>query len=33
MYDRKSDPHDMTDWSTDYMLCKTYGVIHSIDKI
>ena len=23
---RKSDPHDVTDWSTDYMLCKTYCV-------
>ena len=22
--DRKSDPQDLTDWSTDYMLCKTY---------
>ena len=30
MYDRKSDPHDVMDsrmdWSTDYMLCKTYCV-------
>ena len=24
LYDGKSDLHDMTDWSTDYMLCKTY---------
>ena len=23
LYDRKNDPHDVTDWSTDYMLCKT----------
>ena len=23
---RKSDPQDLTDWSTDYMLCKTYCV-------
>ena len=27
VYDRKSDSHDVTDWSTDYMLCKTYCVI------
>ena len=26
VYDRKSDPHDVTDWLTDYMLCKTYCV-------
>ena len=26
LYDRKNDPHDVTDWSTDYMLCKTYCV-------
>ena len=26
VYDRKSDTHDVTDWSTDYMLCKTYCV-------
>ena len=25
-YDRKSDPHDVTDWSTDYMLYKTFCV-------
>ena len=28
-YDRKSDPQDRTDWSTDHMLCKTYCVIVS----
>ena len=33
VYDRKSDPHDVTDWSTDYMLCKTYCVTHRTDKI
>ena len=33
LYDRKSDPdakvipHDVTDWSTDYLPCRTYGVI------
>ena len=26
VYYRKSDPHDVTDWSTDYMLCKTYCI-------
>ena len=26
VYDHKSDNHDVTDWSTDYMLCKTYCV-------
>ena len=26
VYDPKSDTHDVTDWSTDYMLCKTYCV-------
>ena len=26
LHDRKSDPHDVTDWSTDYMLCKAYCV-------
>ena len=26
VYDRKSDPHDVTDWSTDYMLYMTYYV-------
>ena len=30
---RRSDPHDVTDWYTDYMLCKTYCVIHCADKI
>ena len=29
---RKCDPHDVTDWSTDYMLCKTHCVIHRADK-
>ena len=33
VYDRKSDPHDVMDWSTDYMLCKTYCVMHHTDKI
>ena len=26
VYDCKSDTHDVTDWSTDYMLCKSYCV-------
>ena len=26
VYDCKSDPHDVMDWLTDYMLCKTYCV-------
>ena len=26
VYDHKSDNHDVTDWSTDYMPCKTYCV-------
>ena len=26
VYNHKSDPHDVTDWSTDYVLCKTYCV-------
>ena len=29
----RSDPHDVMDWSTNYMLCKTYCVIHRADKI
>ena len=33
VYDRKSDTHDVTDWSTDYMLSNSYCVMHSIDKI
>ena len=33
VYDRKSDTHDATDWSTDYMLCKSYCVMHRTDKI
>ena len=26
VYDRKSDPQHLKDWSTDYMLCKIYCV-------
>ena len=39
LYDRKSDPdakvtpHDVTDWSIDYMLCEIYCVIHHAEKI
>ena len=33
VYDRKSDTHDVTDWSTDYMLCNSYCVMHRTDKI
>ena len=40
LHDRKSDPRDHTEWSTDYMPYKTYCVIvsltvpgHGIDKI
>ena len=30
---RKSDTHDVTDWSTDYMLCNSYCVMHRTDKM
>ena len=33
VYDRKSDTHDVTDWSTDYMLCNSYCVMHCTDKM
>ena len=32
LYDRKSDPGDHTDWSTDYMLYETYCT-RGIDQI